>query len=188
MQGKFVQVAEPAPGAADVSLRGHHFLCTLHYRGAGYSAHFTDNFTSLCEDARARDTSTVEVAEFADGICSACPSLQADEQSCEYQASIMRRDGALLTAMGWQPGQVMSLEQAHWDVLARREELMKVVCPGCEWLPRCQEKGPYGLMSPLTRTAGQAHRGGEGGTVGDARTAGEPRTADEPHAASQKGA
>jgi hypothetical protein len=57
----------------------------------------------------------------------------------------------LLEAMGWQPGQELELEEAHWAVLQRREELMSKDCPGCEWLPRCTEKGPYGLMSPLTR-------------------------------------
>lgn len=138
---------------ADLELRGHHFLCTLHYRGAGYSAGFTDNFTALMQDVRARGTTTVKVAAQADGICVACPSLQPDGQACEYQASIMRRDGALLDAMGWKPGDELGLEAAHWAVLARREELMASVCPGCEWLPRCTEKGPYGMASPLTRPA-----------------------------------
>ena len=136
----------------DLTLRGHHFLCALHYRGAGYSADFTDNFTAICEAARDRGVNTVAIAEFADGICGACPSLQPDGESCEFQASILRRDRALLSAMNWQPGQVLALEEAHWHVLERRSELMQTVCPGCEWLPRCQENGPYGLMSPLTRT------------------------------------
>ncbi|MDB5100916.1 MAG: hypothetical protein JWM80_5337 [Cyanobacteria bacterium RYN_339] len=135
-----------------IALRGHHFLCTLHYRGAGYSTDFTDNFTALCDGVRAAGAVDVEVAAMADPICTACPSLQPDGQSCQYQESIMRRDHALLDAMGWEPGRVMSLDDAHWAVLARREELMGQVCVGCEWLPRCQEKGPYGLMSPLTRS------------------------------------
>lgn len=136
---------------ADLTLRGHHFLCTLHYRGAGYSEGFTDNFTALCEAARARGKNTVRIAEMADGICSACPSLQPDGNRCQYQESILRRDRALLEGLGWQPGQMLSLEAAHWAVLERREALMAQVCTGCEWLPRCTEKGPYGLMSPLTR-------------------------------------
>jgi hypothetical protein len=136
---------------ADFGLRGHHFLCSLHYRGAGYSTGFTGNFTALMTAVRERGATTVEVVELADAICTACPSLQPDGQSCEFQASIMRRDGALLDAMGWKPGDVMALEDAHWAVLKRREELMKEVCPGCEWLPRCTEKGPYGMASPLTR-------------------------------------
>lgn len=136
---------------ADIGLRGHHFLCSLHYRGAGYSSGFTGNFTALMTAVRERAATTVVVTEQADAICTACPSLQPDGESCEYQASIMRRDQALLGAMGWQPGDVMSLEDAHWAVMRRREELMAEVCPGCEWLPRCTEKGPYGMASPLTR-------------------------------------
>lgn len=146
---------------ADLSLRGHHFLCTLHYRGAGYSEGFTGNFTSLMEAVRARGSSTVEVAGQADAICTACPSLQPDGQACEFQASIMRRDAALLDAMGWKPGDVLDLEAAHWAVLARRAELMADVCPGCEWLPRCTEKGPYGMASPLTRPGMAAKMGAE---------------------------
>lgn len=141
---------------AVVSLRGHHFLCSLHYRGAGYSTAFTDNFTAITEGIRERGTNLVAIAPLADGICQACPSLQPDGASCEFQDSIMRRDGALLDKMGWAPGRVMDLEEAHWAVLARREELMSVVCPGCEWLPRCTARGPYGNASPLTRpVAGQ---------------------------------
>lgn len=139
---------------SDLELRGHHFLCTLHYRGAGYSAGFTDNFTALMADVRARGGTCVRVAAQADGICTACPSLQPDGQACEFQGSIMGRDAALLDAMGWRPGDELDLEAAHWAVLARREELMAAVCPGCEWLPRCTEKGPYGVASPLTRPTG----------------------------------
>ena len=135
----------------DLTLRGHHFLCSLHYQGAGYSNGFTDNFTVLCEAIVGRGENTVEVAAMADPICKACPSLQPDGETCATQDSIMRRDRALLEGMGWAPGQVMSLEEAHWAVLDRREELMKDVCTGCEWLPRCQEKGPNGLASPITR-------------------------------------
>lgn len=135
----------------DLTLRGHHFLCTLHYQGAGYSSDFTDNFTRLCEEILARGANTVEIAALADPICAACPSLQPDGQSCATQDSIMRRDRALLEGMGWQPGQVMSLEEAHEAVLERRDALMRDVCAGCEWLPRCTEKGPHGLVSPLTR-------------------------------------
>src|SRR5205823_6524082 len=91
------------PAVSDLSLRGHHFLCSLHYRGAGYSAAFTDNFTALMEGVRARGETRVRVAEMADGVCVACPSLQADGERCEYQESVMRRDGALLSAMGWEP-------------------------------------------------------------------------------------
>lgn len=138
----------------DLTLRGHHFLCSLHYRGAGYSEAFTDNFTAIAEASRTRPTSVVEVAGLADGICKACPSLQPDGESCQYQESIMRRDQALLDAMGWAPGQQLVLADAHWQVLARREELMGRVCAGCEWLPRCQDRGPYGIMSPLTRAMG----------------------------------
>ena len=138
---------------ADLELRGHHFLCSLHYRGAGYSAGFTDNFSALMAGVRARGQTRVRVAEQADAICGACPSLQPDGQSCEFQASISRRDAALLDAMGWLPGDELDLEAAHWAVLSRREALMQAVCPGCEWLPRCQQKGPYGMASPLTRVA-----------------------------------
>jgi hypothetical protein len=135
----------------DLALRGHHFLCTLHYQGAGYSTGFTGNMTALCTGIAERGESVVEVAAMADPICSACPSLQPDGQQCATQDSVMRRDRALLDAMGWVPGQTMSLEAAYWAVLDRRDELMADVCTGCEWLPRCTEKGPNGMASPLTR-------------------------------------
>ena len=139
-----------------MDLRGHHFLCTLHYRGAGYSDGFTANFNALVAGVRDRDRTAVTIAPMADGICTACPSLQPDGERCAYQDSIMRRDAALLEAMGWQPGQTLDLEEAHWAVLARREALMAEVCTGCEWLPRCREKGPYGVASPLTRPTTEA--------------------------------
>lgn len=137
--------------APELSLRGHHFLCSLHYQGAGYSAAFTDNFTAIAEGIAARGASRVQVAGMADGICGACPSLQADGQACEFQDSVLRRDRALLDAMGWAPGQVLDLGEAYWAVIDRREALMAEVCVGCEWLPRCTEKGPNGIASPIRR-------------------------------------
>lgn len=150
-------MTDPAAASPELlTLRGHHFLCSLHYQGAGYSAAFTDNFTALMQQVQTGAVTRVRVAPMADAICQACPSLQSDQQSCEFQASVMRRDRALLDAMDWQPGQEFDLEEAHLAVLARREALMAEVCPGCEWLPRCQEKGPYGLASPLRRRGASA--------------------------------
>lgn len=146
--------AEPeAEPRVDLSLRGHHFLCTLHYQGAGYSSGFVANFSRLMEEAAARPETYVQVAPEADAICGACPSLQPDGRTCEYQASILRRDRALLEATGWEPGQVLELGAAHRAVLANREALMEAVCAGCEWLPRCTSLGPHGIASPLRRDA-----------------------------------
>ncbi len=139
------------PFSDTIALRGHHFLCTLHYQGAGYSAAFTDNFTALCQHIHATPDVQVRVASMADNICQACPSLQDDGQHCAHQASVMQRDRALLDEMGWHPDTVMPLGEAHLAVLAQREHLMSKVCPGCEWLPRCLEKGPYGIASPLNQ-------------------------------------
>ncbi|MEB3197363.1 MAG: DUF1284 domain-containing protein [Candidatus Sericytochromatia bacterium] len=139
------------PVKAPLALRGHHFLCTLHYQGAGYSSDFVANFTHLMETVASSERTEVVVAAEADAICGPCPSLQPDGQTCAHQVSISRRDRALLEAMGWSPGDRLDLEQAHRAVLARREELMEKVCPGCEWLPRCLEKGPNGIASPLRR-------------------------------------
>ncbi|HEY9722089.1 MAG TPA: DUF1284 domain-containing protein, partial [Oscillatoriaceae cyanobacterium] len=138
---------------ADVAFRGHHFLCSLHYQGAGYSTGFTDNFTAVAEAIARRGANRVRVTEMADDVCRACPSLQADGQRCQYQISVMNRDRKLLDAMGWQPDQELDLEAAYHAVLERRDELMAEVCVGCEWLPRCREKGPHGIASPLVRDA-----------------------------------
>jgi hypothetical protein len=123
----------------------------LHFQGAGYSTGFVKNFKALMEGVAAREQSWVRVAPLADDICGACPSLQDDGETCAYQASIMRRDRALLEPMGWQPGDVLDLEEAHKAVLAQRDTLMASVCTGCEWLPRCTANGPHGIASPLRR-------------------------------------
>ena len=134
-----------------LALRGHHFLCTLHYQGAGYSDAFTRTMTAVTTAMAAGEHPVVTVASDADPICKACPSLQPDGRTCATEASIRRRDAALLDGMGWHPGQALALEEAQAAVLAKREALMATVCPGCEWLPRCTERGPYGIASPLRR-------------------------------------
>lgn len=134
-----------------LALRGHHFLCTLHYQGAGYSDAFTRQMTAVTTAMAADPAQPVTVAEHADPICAACPSLQADGRTCATEPSIRRRDDALLAGMGWRHGQTMPLAEAQAAVLARREALMETVCAGCEWLPRCTEKGPHGIASPLRK-------------------------------------
>jgi hypothetical protein len=150
---------QPAAQQPELSLRGHHLLCTLHFQGAGYSSDFVSNFKALMEGVAARDHTWVRVAPLADDICGACPSLQPDGETCAYQASIMRRDAALLDHMGWQPGEVLELGAAHLAVLTEREALMADVCTGCEWLPRCTSHGPNGIASPLRRAARRAEEG-----------------------------
>ena len=59
-----------------MDLRAHHILCTVLYKGKGYSAGFVDNMNHAVDELKAG--STVRIITSPDKICSHCPNARED--------------------------------------------------------------------------------------------------------------
>jgi hypothetical protein len=106
----------------EISFRPHHFLCTLGFKGKGYSPAFVDNFQKIVDQLQDDETLPIRVVEKSDTICQACSYERGG--SCHTEAKIAKLDQAhqeilqLPAVITWSAAktrlrQAMSLEKFH---------------------------------------------------------------------------
>ena len=122
--------------ARPLQFRPHHFLCSLGFRGAGYSDGFTENMTEIVVGrlrAEGGDAEEIEVIGATDDICGPCPKRRG--HLCTDQTKIAALDLSHSKVLGVRPGDRLTWGQAK----ARIKSLVKpgdleTVCAGCQWL------------------------------------------------------
>ncbi len=130
-----------------VHLRGHHLLCILTYKGAGYSAAFTENFDRLIEKLNAG--AVIKITDGPDDVCCALkddPSAPHWATNC-ISASVQRRDQKALAAVGrhfqqkLETGSRLKLSKTMIDDLrqAFASGLIRAACQDCEWQGFCDD-------------------------------------------------
>ena len=67
--------------AEKIKFRPHHFMCTLGFRGKGYSLGFVRNYKKIVQQLNDDEETQIEVVPFMDSTCSACPN-KIDEIVC----------------------------------------------------------------------------------------------------------
>ncbi|SES16241.1 hypothetical protein SAMN04490244_106222 [Tranquillimonas rosea] len=115
--------------------RPHHFLCSLGFRGAGYSDGFTANMARIVGGLRAPggEGTVIEVTGSADGICGPCPKRRG--AGCVSQDKIDRLDAAHGKALGVAPGDRLSWGEARRRIRDNvRPGDLATLCAGCQWL------------------------------------------------------
>jgi hypothetical protein len=126
-------------GAAAMRLRPHHLLCSLGFRGLGYSPGFAANMAAILGTLRDAPETRVALVPEPDSICAAFPA----DQPCHCgEEAVAERDRQVLAALGMAPGE----SAAWWDLLRRAARAfappdLGVLCATCPWLPLgyCQE-------------------------------------------------
>ena len=115
--------------------RPHHFLCSLGFRGKGYSDAFTTNMSAVVHGLRAPggDRTVIEIVGDADAICAPCPRRRGT--GCEVDPRIARLDAAHSRALGLAPGERITWGAALERIVERVApgELSRL-CAGCQWL------------------------------------------------------
>ena len=141
-----------------VRLRGHHFLCVLTYRGAGYTERFVARMTALVEAINAG--APVVLMAGADDICAGltdkcrvdvqhdcrADKIRAlDKLAVEAVSGVLKRDLTLANPLG--KDDVAKLRQAYATGSIRK------ACHGCSWVGFCNqivaEKFSETLLQPL---------------------------------------
>lgn len=116
-----------------IKFRPHHFMCTLAFRGKGYSLGFIKNYKKIVEQLQQDENTIIEVAQYMDSICSACPN-KIDEIVCKDQEKILKLDCAHQEILKLSPGDRLTWREAK----LRIKENMTVdkfhkACDGCSW-------------------------------------------------------
>ena len=86
-------------------------MCTLGFRGKGYSADFVRNYRKLVQTIARDEDILIEVVQYTDDVCSACPN-KIDYIACKTQSKISKLDAAHIAVLQLIPGEVMSWKQA----------------------------------------------------------------------------
>lgn len=113
-----------------ISLRGHHLLCLLGYRGMGYSADFCVNMTNIYETLRQKPETEVEIVIGPDDVCQAYPP----DESYHCEGTVYELDQAVLTKLGLRANERGSWESICSRVAARMiPSDISLLCTTCPW-------------------------------------------------------
>jgi hypothetical protein len=119
--------------AETIKFRPHHFMCTLGFRGKGYSLDFVRNYKKIVQQLNYDEEIQIEVVPFMDSICSACPN-KIDEIVCKAQDKISKLDVAHASALSLKEGDVFTWKQAKEHIKTHMSvEKFHIACQGCSW-------------------------------------------------------
>lgn len=116
-----------------LTFRPHHFLCTVAFRGRGYSPSFVQNFQQICDVLADHPDTPIRVVSGADAICGACPHLTGGG-GCDSHHTTSRLDANHRMVLGIQTGDVLTF-RAGVDRLKQRMTLdaFHRACALCSW-------------------------------------------------------
>jgi hypothetical protein len=125
-----------------VRLRGHHFLCVLTYRGAGYTPAFVANMTATVEALR--EGAPVQLVEGPDDICNgftdACRTV-CDHDCSEPETQGMDRSAAdaVARALGRDLTRCAPLSAVDVSLLRAqfKQKTIRAACADCSWKEFC---------------------------------------------------
>ena len=108
-------------------------MCTLGFRGKGYSLGFVRNYKKIVQQLTDNEETEIEVVQFMDNICSACPN-KIDEIVCKTQEKISKLDNAHAAALCIKVGDIFTWKQAKEQIKKHMSvEKFHIACQGCSW-------------------------------------------------------
>ena len=120
----------------NITLRPHHFLCSLGFQGKGYSDDFTANMARIVLDglrAPGGDETFITVTGDTDDICAPCPKRR--DNLCTSQDQIVALDYRHARALGLFSGTSLTWAEAKQRIIKRVPPgSLATLCNGCQWL------------------------------------------------------
>lgn len=117
-----------------LTFRPHHFLCTLGFKGLGYTDDFVTNYQEICTQLMREggDNTLIEVTETTDDICTACPQKQGP--LCQQQNKIESLDQRHANALNLKPGDEITWLDAKRRIASNiSDATFHKICGGCRW-------------------------------------------------------
>ena len=119
-----------------ISYRPHHFLCSIGWKGMGYSPAFSKNMDFIVnEQLRSTDGDKVllKVVKFTDDLCSPCPHKR--DKLCSKQETIETLDNAHSKKLNLITNEILSWKEAKKRIIQNiKPKDLDKICQGCQWL------------------------------------------------------
>lgn len=116
-----------------IRFRPHHFLCSLAYKGMGYSTAFIENYDKIARKIRDDDETQIQVVYGLDTICSRCPH-QTKANRCVNEQTIQKLDQAHASILGLRDKEILTFREAKKRLRQNMSrELFLEACRSCEW-------------------------------------------------------
>ncbi|MCA9506954.1 MAG: DUF1284 domain-containing protein [Myxococcales bacterium] len=117
-----------------IQFRPHHFLCSIAYKGLGYSPTFIKNFDGIAQTIRSDEDTQIQVVIGIDSICTACPHQRPQTRTCNSEKKIAKLDRAHAEILDLSNKDVLTFREAK----ARISKYMSLqqfrkACSPCEW-------------------------------------------------------
>jgi uncharacterized protein len=116
-----------------IRFRPHHFMCTLAFKGKGYSLGFIKNYKKIFDHLDKNEDTLIQVVEYMDDICSVCPN-KIDEIICKTQEKISNLDREHKEILRLKTGEYISWEDAKKRIKQHMSiEKFHDACRDCSW-------------------------------------------------------
>ena len=114
--------------------RVHHILCTVLYRGEGYSGTFCDNMTQKVWELKADQEEPLMLVTDPDMICTRCPNRTPDDTCVDDKNHVKSKDLELLELFGLKENQLYSYRELLQCAEKKldKENFLKS-CGRCRW-------------------------------------------------------
>lgn len=115
-----------------MKLRPHHLLCTLAYRGKGYSEEFILYMNKVVNEIRNNDNLKLNIVFDTDDLCSKCPNKVRDG-ICITNEKVVELDKGVVNLLN-----LTEKEYNYSDLKAElfnmiNEEEIDKICGKCSW-------------------------------------------------------
>lgn len=113
-------------------LRPHHLLCTLAFKGKGYTSDFVKNYQQYVDQLNQDPSTLLQIQSHTDVICSACPHQRG--LLCESEEKVQALDQRHAQMLNLIPGEILSWQAAKARLAERAPNNLDTLCHDCEWL------------------------------------------------------
>ncbi len=119
-----------------INYRPHHFLCSIGWKGMGYSPAFNKNMDFIVNEqlkSPGGDEVLLKVVKFTDDLCSPCPHKR--DSLCSKQQTIETLDNAHSKKLNLFSGEILSWREAKQRIVKNvQPKDLDDICQGCQWL------------------------------------------------------
>ena len=123
--------------AHPLTIRAHHLLCILGFRGLGYSSEFIAMMGKVVGELNSNPTLPLVIGAECDIICASCPHKKGNKclKKVGFECKVKTQDLAVLQKLGWETGSRISASNAWLRIKEKlTPENIAEICQDCEWL------------------------------------------------------